>query len=94
LNPVEAGIVLHPKDYRWSSYNAYVENNFPLLVDTKKTLGYFSNPKISKFEIFTVAGLTADPSNVPLLPLRLQLDDCIEAENSVGEQVETGEEVQ
>lgn len=93
LNPVEAGIVLHPKDYRWSSYNAYVENISPFLVDTEKTLGYFSDPKISKFEMFTVAVLTADPSNVSLLPLRLQLDDYSEEESSVGEQVETGGEV-
>ena len=34
LNPVEAGIVLHPKDYQWSSYNAYVEGIFPFLLGT------------------------------------------------------------
>ncbi|HZK85447.1 MAG TPA: transposase [Desulfosporosinus sp.] len=93
LNPVEAGIVLHPKDYPWSSYNAYVENSSPL-VDTEKTLGYFSDPKITKFEIFTASGLTADPSKGPSLPLSLQLDDGLEEEGLVGEQVETCEEVQ
>lgn len=93
LNPVEAGIVLRPEDYRWSSYNAYVENISPFLVDTEKTLSYFPHPKISKFEMFTVAGLTADPSNAPSLPLRLQLDDSTEEENSDGEQVEINGEV-
>ena len=94
LNPVEAGIVLHPKDYQWSSYNAYVEGVSPFLVDTEKTLGYFPYPKISKFEMFTVAGLTEAPSNVLALPLRLQLDDSTEEESSGGEQVETCGEVQ
>jgi REP element-mobilizing transposase RayT len=89
LNPVEAGIVLHPKDYRWSSYNTYVEDDFSFLVDTEKTLGYFSDPKIKKFEMFTVAGLTSDPTNVPALPSRHQLDDSIEEESSGGEQVVT-----
>ena len=71
-----------------------MENISPLLVDTEKTLGYFSDPKISKFERFTVAGLTADAANVPSLPLRLQMDDRTEEESSVGEQVETCGEVQ
>ena len=94
LNPVEAGIVLHPKDYQWSSYNAYVEGVSPFLVDTEKTLGYFPYPKICKLEMFTVAGLTEAPSNVLALPLRLQLDDSTEEESSGGEQVETYGEVQ
>ncbi len=75
LNPVVAGIVLHPKDYRWSSYNAYVDGKFSFLVNTKKTLGYFPNPKISNFEEFTVAGIKTDSSDDSLLPLRLQLED-------------------
>lgn len=67
---------------------------YSFLVDTEKTLGYFSDPRISKFEKFTVAGLTADPSSVHSLPLRLQLDDCPQEEDLGGEQVEIGGEVQ
>jgi len=36
-----------------------------------------------------VAGLTSDPTNVPALPSRLQLNDSIEEERSDGEQVAT-----
>ncbi|KLU60287.1 transposase IS200 like protein [Peptococcaceae bacterium CEB3] len=95
LNPVKAGIVLHPRDYRWSSYNAYLESNSVSAVDTEKTLGYFPEPKISRFEQFTVAGLTTGPSHVSSLPSRLQLeDDGVEDNCPKDQQVETCEEVQ
>jgi REP element-mobilizing transposase RayT len=93
LNPVKAGIVLNPRDYKWSSYNAYLGGDSPTPVDTAKTLGYFSDPIISKFELFTVRGLTADPSNVPDLPLSLQLDDGVEEESPDGEEAEIVGEV-
>lgn len=33
LNPVRAGIVKEPKDYRWSSYRAYAYRSKDFLVD-------------------------------------------------------------
>ena len=46
-NPVKAGIVEKPEDYRWSSYNVYVGKtvNSHKLLDTGKILASFSNQK-------------------------------------------------
>lgn len=33
MNPVRAGIVEDPKDYRWSSYNAYAYGKGDVIVD-------------------------------------------------------------
>lgn len=94
LNPVKAGIVHHPRDYKWSSYNAYIESFSNFFVDTAKTLGYFTDPKINKFELFTVSGQAADSANDPDLPMSLQLEDRAEEEGPDSEQVEIGGEVQ
>lgn len=80
LNPVKAGIVPHPKDYPWSSYKAYVEGIKPSLADIDKILDYFTAPKISKFEQFTVGGLATDNSSEFSLPKALELDDDAEEE--------------
>lgn len=82
LNPVKAGIVSHPKDYPWSSYNVYIEGIKPSPVDTKKTLSYFTAPKVSRFEQFTVGGQAADNTIDYSLPKRLELDDDKEVEDS------------
>ncbi|AOT69940.1 REP-associated tyrosine transposase [Geosporobacter ferrireducens] len=50
-NPVKAGLVKRPEDYKWSSYNAYIYNNncFSNVVDTDTVLGIFSkNVKTAK----------------------------------------------
>ena len=86
LNPVKAGIVHNPRDYQWSSYNAYIKGISPSPVDTAKTLGYFSEPKLKKFELFTVGGRNTDTPNVLDLPLSLQLDDGAEEESPDGDQ--------
>jgi len=46
-NPVKAGIVEKPEEYRWSSYNIYVGKavNSNELLDTGKILASFSNKK-------------------------------------------------
>jgi REP element-mobilizing transposase RayT len=46
-NPVKAGIVEKPEEYRWSSYNIYVGKsvNSHELLDTGKILASFSNQK-------------------------------------------------
>jgi len=94
LNPVKAGIVPHPKDYQWSSYNAYMEGIKPSPADTDKTLGYFPAPKISRFEQFTIGGLSTDNSSEYSLPNQLELDDDVEDDISDTEQVKECEEVQ
>ncbi|MBP1971736.1 hypothetical protein J2Z83_003891 [Virgibacillus natechei] len=45
LNPVEAEMVSIPKDYRWSSYRAYVTEEGNPHVTSKKILSYFSAPE-------------------------------------------------
>ena len=87
LNPVKASIVPHPRDYQWSSYNVYMEGIKPSLVDTAKTLGYFSAPKISRFEQFTVGGLSADNTTEFSLPKKLEMDDDAEEEIPDSEQM-------
>jgi hypothetical protein len=50
-NPVKAGIVKKIGDYKWSSYNAYMQENhyFQKVVDTTNILGFFSgNPTAAK----------------------------------------------
>lgn len=42
LNPVRAGIVAHPAQYRWSSYRAYVGPVTDNLVNTRFILGFLS----------------------------------------------------
>jgi len=42
LNPVRAGLVRRPEDFKWSSYHAYVSGRRDVLVDTDETLGLFS----------------------------------------------------
>lgn len=46
-NPVKAGIVARPGEYRWSSYNAYVgkPTSINRLLETNKILGLFSDQK-------------------------------------------------
>ena len=41
LNPVRAGMVKFPEDYRWTSYRFYTEGSEPLWLNTKFILGYF-----------------------------------------------------
>ena len=41
LNPVRAGYVRRPEEYKWSSYNIYMGNKDDKLVDTKAILRYF-----------------------------------------------------
>jgi putative transposase len=49
LNPVVAGIVKNPKDYKWSSHMAYLGGN-DHVCDTETILSYFEN--IDSFERF------------------------------------------
>lgn len=54
-NPVKAGIVEKPSDYRWSSYNCYLDENnyFAKMLDIDVVLGLFSEDRkaaVKKFE--------------------------------------------
>lgn len=54
LNPVVAGIVQDPKDYKWSSHRSYLGNGeiTKSFVDTSLILSHF--PSVEKFESFTL----------------------------------------
>jgi len=41
LNPVRAGMVRSPEEYRWSSYSYYTERCAPSWLKTEFILGYF-----------------------------------------------------
>jgi putative transposase len=54
LNPVRAGIVQRPTDYRWTSYRAYsAESNKDELVDVEDTLSIFSARKAEAVKGYT-----------------------------------------
>lgn len=44
LNPIEAKLVDKPEDYPWSSYLAYISDEFNYHVTTNKILSYFPQP--------------------------------------------------
>lgn len=52
LNPVRAGYVSVPDDYRWSSYRIYIGDQKDILVDTDALLNYFDskNKQRAQFE--------------------------------------------
>jgi REP element-mobilizing transposase RayT len=43
LNPVKAGIVSDPANYKWSSYNNYLNIKSEIITDTNEVLNYFSS---------------------------------------------------
>ncbi len=61
LNPVRAGIVIRPEDYRWSSYRQYIyRNNKEAITDTADTLYSFSKKQaiaVKKYQEFVSAGI-------------------------------------
>ena len=42
LNPVRAGLVRHPMEYRWTSYGSYLDGGKMGIVDVEPVLGQFS----------------------------------------------------
>lgn len=61
LNPVRAGIVQRPEEYRWTSYGAYIDKSEKgSLVDTADTLFYFSKMRkkaVKAYKEFVEAGI-------------------------------------
>ena len=45
LNPVRAGLVRHPMEYRWTSYGSYLNGGKEGIVDVEPVLGQFSAHK-------------------------------------------------
>jgi REP-associated tyrosine transposase len=45
LNPVRAGLVQHPQEYRWTSYGLYLNGGKTGIVDVEPVLGQFSAHK-------------------------------------------------
>ncbi|MEK7699881.1 MAG: transposase [Planctomycetota bacterium] len=52
LNPVRAGIVQRPEDYRWTSYRAYINKTQETLVDITDTLSCFSESKTKAVRLY------------------------------------------
>lgn len=52
LNPVKAGMVLRPEDYRWSSYRTFIGQDRYDFVRTEKVLGYFQDDRVSRYRDF------------------------------------------
>lgn len=60
LNPVRAGVVRRPEDFRWSSYRDYIRGRYDGLVDTDETLALFSKKRgiaIRRYREFVREGL-------------------------------------
>ena len=51
LNPVRAGMVRSPEEYRWSSYSYYTERSSPSWLKTGFILGYFGTDPTRTTEI-------------------------------------------
>lgn len=52
LNPVKAGMVVYPEDYRWSSYQALICTDERPLVTTEKVWSYFARPENVAYRLF------------------------------------------
>ena len=53
-NPVKAGMVKSPSDYKWSSYNCYSDKGSTVekMIDTDLILGLFSSDRANAIELF------------------------------------------
>lgn len=80
LNPVKAGMVEHPLEFPWSSCRAYFEELLNPIVEKKKVLGYFGEPKIQRYQAFLEKGICQTVEGAGTLPERLMLDVDLECE--------------
>ncbi len=65
LNPVRAGLVETPQDYRWSSHRAYINQDHFCWLASNVGLEYFHRPEIpaaEAFHQFVLAGIGREPS--------------------------------
>jgi REP element-mobilizing transposase RayT len=62
MNPVKAGMVARPEDYRWSSVGAYYGGGARVPVETGRLLGYFGGPDAENdLRAFTAARAPREP---------------------------------
>nr|MBC8452421.1 hypothetical protein [Spirochaetota bacterium] len=61
-NPVQAGMVKYPAEYRWSAHPA-IRNNLPTMVDKQKILSYFGNDSIQARKRY-IAFIEEDSSQI------------------------------
>lgn len=52
LNPVKAGMVDHPEEYKWSSYRTIVGTENMKILNREKTLAYFQTPQEDRYRDF------------------------------------------
>lgn len=57
LNPVDAKIVKHPLDYRWSSYSFFSHSKTSKLVKTNRILACFPDPEKASYQNFVESGV-------------------------------------
>jgi len=92
LNPVKAGIVNHPAEYRWSSYTQYTGQEPNGLCQPEKVLRYFSKPRMKRYQDFVEEAIASGMPPSVNLPNSLLLDDDedIPADNATGDSVSAG----
>ena len=52
LNPVKAGMVKYPEEYRWSSYRTMIGLSDDKITMVSKTLAYFKNNSVMHYQEF------------------------------------------
>ena len=52
LNPVKAGMVKYPEEYRWSSYRTMIGLSDDKITMVSKTLAYFKNNSVMRYRKF------------------------------------------
>ena len=52
LNPVKAGMVKYPEEYRWSSYRTMIGLTEDKITMVSKTLAYFKNNSVMRYREF------------------------------------------
>lgn len=52
LNPVKAGMVEHPEDYKWSSYCTMIGLKDDKITRTNRTMSYFKSPDKMRYREF------------------------------------------
>lgn len=58
LNPVKAGMVTAPHQYKWSSYRTYIGMNADSVTNCDRTLSYFYNNSRERYSEFVESSIT------------------------------------
>lgn len=60
LNPVKAGMVENPEQYKWSSFRTYIGAVTDQITSTERTLQYFKDSSCTLYRDFVEAGISYD----------------------------------